>query len=64
MMNEQDFSKIFVANKLEFSDEDFSERIVKRLPDRKSILPQMVMVAFIILGLTLMFAMQVFAPIL
>ena len=62
-MNEHDFSKIFKAHKLEFSDKDFSEHILKRLPERKSILPQMVMVLSVVLGLTLMLAIQGFTPI-
>ena len=64
MINEQDFSKTFTANKLEFSDEGFSKRVVSHLPQRKSILPQIVMVAFVALGLVLMFALQAFSLIL
>jgi len=62
-MNEQDFSKLFKANKIEFSDDGFSERVNRRLHRRKSILPQIVMIAFVVLGLTLVFALQVFAPV-
>ena len=64
MMNEQDISNKFKANKLEFSDEGFSERVVGLLPERNSLLPQIVMGAFITLGMILMFVFQVFAPIL
>jgi len=62
-MNEQDFNKLFKSNKIEFSDEGFSERVKRRLQRRKSILPHIVMIAFVILGLTLIFALQVFAPV-
>ena len=64
MMNEQDFSKIFLDNKHEFSDDGFSERVVSRLPKRKSMLPQIIMVAFVAIGLVLMFALRAFSLIL
>jgi len=63
-MNDQDFSKIFTAHKVEFPDEGFSERIIKRLPERKSMLPQMIMAVFVMIGLVLTFAIQGFTPLL
>ena len=59
-MNEQDFSKIFEAQKREFPDEGFSERVFRNLPERKSLLPQIVMAAFVMLGLSLLLATRVF----
>lgn len=63
-MNEQDFSKIFEVYKQEFSDNGFSEQIIKHLPERKSVLPQIVMTAFVMLGLVLTFVIQDFTLVL
>ena len=62
-MNEQDFSKIFKAHKKSFSDNDFSEQVIKRLPKRKSMLPQTVMIAFVLLGMIFVFVLQVYVPV-
>jgi len=63
-MNDQDLKKIFVAHKVDISDDGFSERIIRQLPERRSILPQMVMVVFIMIGLVIIFVVQGVAPIL
>jgi hypothetical protein len=49
---------IFEAHKVEFPDDGFSERVIRQLPERKSILPQVVMAAFVMIGLVLTFAVQ------
>ena len=63
-MNDQNFKKIFTTHKVDIPDEDFSEQIIKQLPERKSILPQVVMITFIAIGLVLTFAIQGFVPVL
>jgi len=63
-MNEQDLKKIFAEHKTDIPDKGFSERIIKQLPERRSILPQIVMVVFILIGLALMFALNGVAPLL
>ena len=63
-MNEQDFKKIFVTHRVDVSDEDFSERIIRQLPERKSMLPLIVMIFFNMVGLALTFAIQGVTPIL
>jgi len=57
-MNEQDLRKIFAEHKADIPDKGFSERIIKQLPERKSILPQIIMVVSIVVGLALMFALN------
>jgi len=59
-MNDNDFKKLFEAHKIDRSDDGFLERVVRQLPERKSLLPQMVMIAAIIIGFTLTFAMPGF----
>ena len=63
-MNEQDLKKIFAANKIDIPDNGFSERIVRQLPERTKLLPQIVMTVFITIGLVLTFAIQGLAPLL
>jgi len=63
-MNEQDLRKIFVTQRVDIPDEGFTERVIRQLPERKSMLPQMVMVVFTMAGLWLTFAIQGVAPIL
>jgi divalent metal cation (Fe/Co/Zn/Cd) transporter len=60
-MNDQNFKNLFTAHKADISDDGFSERVVCRLPERKSLLPQMVMIVAITTGLILTFAMPGFA---
>jgi hypothetical protein len=57
-MNDKDFKKLFKAHKVDIPDEGFSERVIGQLPERKSWLPQMVMIVFILLGFILVFAIQ------
>jgi len=63
-MNDQELKKIFIAKKVDVPDEDFSERVMRRLPERRSVLPQIVMVVFIMIGLALTFFIQGVTPIL
>ena len=63
-MNEQDIQKIFEAHRVDIPDEGFSERVIRQLPERQSIFPQMVMVVFIMAGLALTFAIQGVTPLL
>ena len=63
-MNEQDLRKIFAKHKVDVPDEGFSERVIRQLPERRSILPQMVMAVFIMIGLALTFALQGVTPLL
>ena len=57
-MNEQDFKKIFTSHKTDICDDGFTERVLWRLPERKSILPQIIMVVFIMIGLALTIAIH------
>ena len=57
-MNHTDLRKIVAAHKVDIPDEGFSERIIRQLPERKSILPQLVMAVFVMIGLALTFAIQ------
>ena len=63
-MNDQDFKKIFATHKVDVPDNGFSKRVNAQLPERKSILPQIVMAVFIMIGLTLVFVLQGFSPLL
>ena len=63
-MNDKDLKKLFTTHKVDVPDEGFSERIIKQLPERKSILPQIVMITFIAIGLALVFVIQGFVPVL
>jgi hypothetical protein len=63
-MNDQDFKKIFTSHRVDIPDDGFSERVIRQLPERKSILPQVVMVVFVMMGLALTFAIQGVAPLL
>ena len=54
-MEDKDFKKIFTAHKLNIPDNGFSEQVTKQLPERKSILPQIVIVVFILIGFALTF---------
>ena len=61
-MNDQDFKKIFSTHKFDIPDDGFSERVIRQLPERKSMLPQMVMAVFVMMGLAFTFAIQGVAP--
>ena len=63
-MNDQELKKIFASHKIDIPDEGFSERIIRQLPERKSILPQMIMVIFIMIGLALVFTILGVTPLL
>lgn len=55
MMNEKKIKELFKAHKADIPDDGFSERIIRRLPERRSILPQIIMSGFIMIGLILTF---------
>jgi len=57
-MNDKNLKKFFTENKVDVPDEGFSERIFRQLPERKNILPHIIMVIFITIGLTLTFTIQ------
>jgi len=61
-MHEQELKKIFANHKTDIPDDGFSERVIRQLPNRKSLLPQMVMIVSIIIGLVLMLVTPGFAP--
>ena len=63
-MFDSDFKKIFAAHRVDVPDEGFSGRFMRQLPERKSMLPQMVMVFFVMLGLALTFAVHGVTPLL
>ena len=63
-MNDQDFKKIVTAHKVDVPDEGFSERVIRQLPERKSMLLQVVMMVFIMIGLILTFVIQGVTPLL
>ena len=64
-MDDKDVKKIFTAHKVNIADEGFSRRVVEQLPGHKNILlPQLVMISFIIAGFIILFAIQSFVPLL
>ena len=60
MMNDKDFKKIFTDHKEDIPDNGFSQRVIRQLPERKNVLPQLIMVLFILIGLALVFVLQGF----
>ena len=58
----QDLRKAFETHRVDVPDEGFSERVIRQLPERKSMLPQIVMVVFTMAGLALTFAIQGVMP--
>ena len=63
-MNDSDIKKIFIAHRVDIPDDGFSERVISRLPERKSILPQAVMSVFVMIGLAITFAIHGITPML
>ena len=63
-MNDKNLREIFTAHKMDVPDDGFSEHIIKKLPERKSILPQIIMVTCITIGLVLTLAIHGIIPIL
>jgi hypothetical protein len=57
-MKDQDLKKIFATKKVDIPDEGFSERVVRQLPERKNLLPQIVMIMVILFGFGFVFAIQ------
>ena len=60
-MNEKDLKKLFTTHKVDIPDDGFSERVIRRLPERRSILPQIIMSGFILIGLILTFMVPGFS---
>ena len=58
IMNDKDFKKIFIEHKADITDDGFSKHVARMLPKRKSILPQTVMIIFILIGLAITFAIH------
>ena len=54
----KDVREIFETHRVDIPDDGFSERVIRRLPERKSMLPQIVMVVFIMIGIALTYAIQ------
>ena len=61
-MYEHEVKKIFATHKADIPDDGFSERVIRQLPNRKNLLPQMVMIVSIAVGLVLVVATPGFAP--
>ena len=61
-MKDQDFNNIFIKHKIEIPDKGFSDRVIKKLPERKSLLPKFIMLASIIIGLVMFFLIIEIAP--
>ncbi|MCL1973289.1 MAG: DUF5056 domain-containing protein [Bacteroidetes bacterium] len=57
-MHEHDLKKLFDPLKTAIPDQGFSEEVVQRLPKRKNLLPQIVLIVFILLGLILTIGIQ------
>ena len=55
-MNEQKISAIFKAHKMDVPDKEFSERVVRKLSERKNLMPQIVIIIFSMIGIVLTFA--------
>ena len=62
-MNDQDLKKIFLEQKVDIPDEGFSERVIRQLPERKSLLPQVIMITCITVGIILTIALQSIVPV-
>jgi len=60
-MKEKDLKNLFTTHKAEVPDDGFSERVIRRLPERQSILPQIIMPVFILIGLILTFMVPGFS---
>ena len=60
-MNDNCFKKLFEAHKDDVPDNGFSKRVIRQLPKRNSVWPQMVMITSVVVGLALMFAALGFA---
>ena len=61
-MNDKDFRKLFSTHRVDIPDEGFSERVFKQLPERSNMLPQLVMIVFIMAGLALTMMIQGIVP--
>ena len=55
-MNENNLKKIFEEHKDDVPDNGFTNHLIRQLPERNNIFPQIVMVTTLVIGLTLMFS--------
>ena len=62
-MNNIDLKELFTAHRVDIPDEGFSERLIRQLPERSSMLPQIVMSSFIFISLAILFAIHDVAPV-
>ena len=61
-MDDRDLKKIFSEHKVDVPNDGFSKHIITQLPERRNMLPQIVMAAFILMGLALTLAIQDIQP--
>ena len=61
-MNDQYFKEIFTKHKIDIPNKGFSERVVRQLPERKSLLPKFIMLASITIGLVMFFSIIEITP--
>jgi hypothetical protein len=62
-MNNQECKQLFEAHRSDLPDDGFTRKVVNRLPQRKSLLPQAVMLLCVFIGFALTFAIQGVTPI-
>lgn len=62
-MNDKDFKELFAAHRVEFTDREFVERVMKRLPARRSLLPELVVVFAAVLGSAIVFTVTGITPV-
>ncbi|MDR2848773.1 MAG: DUF5056 domain-containing protein [Bacteroidales bacterium] len=63
MTSEQKWKGLFEAQRADFPDEGFSQNVANRLPQRKSLLPQAVMLLCVFAGFAISFAITGVTPI-
>jgi hypothetical protein len=63
MTSNQEWKQLFEAHRPDFPDEGFSRKVINRLPQRKTMLPQIVMLLCVFTGFVLTFAIQGVTPI-
>jgi len=63
-MDDKHFKTIVTAHKMDIADEGFSERVIRQLPERRNMLPRIVMMTFILIGIAFIFAVQGITPLL
>ena len=58
MSDDKQLYDLFKANKAEFANNGFSKRVMRRLPKRNSLLPQIIITLCLISGMVLTFWLQ------